>query len=104
MLSYVKQITSPGSMHETVCSGLVHWDDSEGWSGEGDGRGVQDGEHMYTQLIHVNIWQKTPQYCKVIRLQFKKKKQLDQNPSKIFTLYWLIYFSTLLVQSFIDFD
>ena len=28
--------------------GLVHWDDPEGWYGEGDGRGVQDGEHMYT--------------------------------------------------------
>ena len=48
ILSYVKQIASPGSMHETGCSGLMHWDDPEGWYGEGDGRGVQDGEHMYT--------------------------------------------------------
>ena len=30
------------------CSGLVHWDDPEGWDGEEGGRGVQDGEHMYT--------------------------------------------------------
>ena len=44
---YVKQIASPGSMHETGCSALVHWDDPEGWDGEGGGRGVQDGEHMY---------------------------------------------------------
>ena len=28
------------------CSGLVHWEDPEGWDGEGGGRGVQDGEHM----------------------------------------------------------
>ena len=35
-------------MHETGCSGQVHWDDSEGWDGEGGGSGVQDGEHMYT--------------------------------------------------------
>ena len=28
------------------CLGLVHWDDPEGWDGEGGGRGVQDGEHM----------------------------------------------------------
>ena len=28
-ISYVKQIASPGSMHETGCSGLVHWDDPE---------------------------------------------------------------------------
>ena len=48
ILSYVKQIASPGSMHETGCSGLVHWDDPEGWDGKGDGRGVQDVEHMYT--------------------------------------------------------
>ena len=30
MLSYVKQIASPGLMHETGCSGLVHLDDPEG--------------------------------------------------------------------------
>ena len=29
-LSYVNQIASPGSMHETGSSGLVHWDDPEG--------------------------------------------------------------------------
>jgi len=41
-------------MHETGYSGLVHWDDPEGWDGEGGGRGVQDGRHMYTHwVIHV---------------------------------------------------
>ena len=48
ILSYVKQITSPGSMHDAGCSGLVHLDDPEGWDGEGGGRKGQDGEHMYT--------------------------------------------------------
>ena len=43
ILPYVKQITSPGSMHETGCSGLVHWDDPEGWDGEGGGRGFRMG-------------------------------------------------------------
>ena len=38
-----------GSMHNTGCLGLVHWDDPEGWYGEGGGKGVQDGEHMYTR-------------------------------------------------------
>ena len=47
-ISYMKRVTSPGSMHDTVCLGLVHWDDPEGWYGEGRGRRVQDGEHMYT--------------------------------------------------------
>ena len=36
-------------MHETGCSGLVHWDDPEGWDGEGGGGVVQDGEHMHTR-------------------------------------------------------
>ena len=43
ILSYVKQTASPGWMHETGCSGLVHWDDPEGWDGEG-GKGLQDGD------------------------------------------------------------
>ena len=58
IISYVKAITSPGSMHDTGCSGLVHWDDPEGWYGEGGGRGVQDGEHVHTHgRIHVDVWQ-----------------------------------------------
>ena len=48
-LPCVKQITSPGSMHETGCSGLVHWDDPEGWDGEGGMRGVEDWGEMYTR-------------------------------------------------------
>ena len=28
--------------------GVVHWDDPEGWYVEGSGKGVQDGEHVYT--------------------------------------------------------
>ena len=48
ILSYLKRIASPGSMHGTGFSGLEHWDDPEGWDGEGGGSGVQDGEHMST--------------------------------------------------------
>ena len=36
-------------MQDTGCSGLGHWDDPEGWYGEGGGRRVQNGEHMYTR-------------------------------------------------------
>ena len=59
ILSYVKWITSPGLMHETGCSTLVHWDDPEGWDGEGGGRGVQDGEHMYTRGGFMSMYGKT---------------------------------------------
>ena len=45
----MKQIASPGSMHDTGCSGLVHCNDPEEWNGEGGGRGVQDGEPVYTR-------------------------------------------------------
>ena len=48
IISHVKRIASPGSMHDTGCSGLMHWDDPEGWDGEGGERGVQYGEHVYT--------------------------------------------------------
>ena len=47
-ISCMKRVASPGSMHDTGCLGLVHWDDPVGWNGEGGGRRVQDGEHMYT--------------------------------------------------------
>ena len=37
-------------MHNTGCLGLVHWDDLEGWYGEGGGRRVQDGEHIIVKF------------------------------------------------------
>ena len=49
IISYMKRVTSPGSMHDTGCLGLVHWDDPEAWYGEGGGRGVQEWEHVYTR-------------------------------------------------------
>ena len=59
IISYVKRIASPGSMHDTGCSGLVHWDDPEGLDKEGDRRGVQDGEHMYTHGGFMSMYCKT---------------------------------------------
>ena len=47
-LSYVKRIASPGSMHDTGCSGLVHWDDPDRWDGEGEGRGFRMGNTCTT--------------------------------------------------------
>ena len=50
---------SPGSMHDTGCLGLVHWDDPEGWYGEGEGRRVQDGEHVHACGRFMLIYGKT---------------------------------------------
>ena len=69
ILSYVKQITRPGFMHDTGCSGRVHWDDPEGWDGEGGGRGVQDGEPCTPMADSCQCMAKPIQYCKVISLQ-----------------------------------
>ena len=56
ILPYVKETASPGLMHETGCSGLVDWDDPEGWDGEGSGRGGSGrGTHGHPWLIHVNV-------------------------------------------------
>ena len=59
IISYMKQIASPGSVQDTGCLGLVHWDDPEGWYGEGSGRGVQNGEHAYTRGGFMSMYGKT---------------------------------------------
>ena len=40
-------MTSASLVHEAGHSKSVHWDNPEGWDGEGDGWGIQDGAHMY---------------------------------------------------------
>ena len=72
MLPYVKQMTSESSMYEAGHPKLVLWDNPEGWGVEGGRRGVQNGgTHVHPWLIHVNVWLKPQQYCKVISLQLK---------------------------------
>ena len=44
------------------------WKGGSGW-----------GKHVHPWLIHVNVWQKLPQYCKVISLQLKFKKNKIKN-------------------------
>ena len=46
-------------MHDTGCSGLVHWDDPEGWYVEGSGRGVQDGDHVHNRGRFMLMYGKT---------------------------------------------
>ena len=59
IISYKKRITSPGLMQDTGSLGLVHFDDPEGWYGDGGGRGVQDGEHVYTRGGYMLMYGKT---------------------------------------------
>ena len=71
IISCMKRVASPGSMHDTGCLGLVHWDDPEGWYGEGGGRRVQDGEHVYTcggfMLIYGKSESEATQSCPTVR-------------------------------------
>ena len=59
-------------MRETGRSGLVHQEDPEGWDGEEGGRERSGwGTHVHPRRIHVSVWQKPLQYCKVISVQLK---------------------------------
>ena len=60
---------SPGSMHDTGCLGLVHWDDPEGWYGEGGG--FRMGNTRIPVADSFRYLAKPIQYCKVISLQLK---------------------------------
>ena len=71
IISYMKRIASPGLMHDTGCLGLVHWDDPEGWYGEGGGRGFRMGNTCIPVADSCGCRAKPIQYCKVINLQLK---------------------------------
>ena len=79
IISYKKRIASPGSMQNTGSLGLVHWDDPEGWYGEGGGRGVQDGEHMYTRVGCMLMYGKTNT---ILQSKINKQKK-NKNHTKI---------------------
>ena len=61
----MKGVASPGSMHNTGCLGLVHWDDPEGWYREGGGRRVQVGNTCIPVVDSFRCLAKLIQYCKV---------------------------------------
>ena len=56
---------------ETGCSGLLHWDDPEGWDGEGGGRGFRMGNTCTPMEDSCQCMAKPIQYYKVISLQLK---------------------------------
>ena len=75
-------MTSASSIYEAGQSKPVLWDDPEGSDREGGGRDW--GTHVHPRLFHVNVWQRPPQYCKVISLQLikiigKKKESKKKN-------------------------
>ena len=73
IIPYMKRVASPGSMYDTGCLGLVHWDDPVGGYGEGGGRRVQDGEHRYTCGGFISIFGKTNTILQSLKIKFFKK-------------------------------
>ena len=54
-------------MHDTGCSWLVHWDDPEGWSGEGGGKGDSGwGTRVHLWWINVDVWQNQHNIVKLL--------------------------------------
>ena len=89
ILSRVKQITSPGWMHETSAHGWCTGKTQRAGMGREAGGGIGMGNICNPWLIHVSVWQKPLQYCKVISLQLikineKEKKNKQRNRGKQF--------------------
>ena len=58
-------------MRQVLRAGALGRPRGMGWGGRWDG-GSGWGTHVNPWLIHVNVWQKTLQYCKVITFQLIK--------------------------------
>ena len=74
-------LTSPGWIHETSVPGWCIGMTQRDGMGRDVGGGSGWGTHANPCLIHVNVWQKPLQYCKVISLQLIKingKKQKNK--------------------------
>ena len=66
-------------MHEAGHSKPLLSDNTERWSGKAGGMGVQDwGTHVHSRLIHVDVWQIRPQYCKAIILKLSQFSSVAQ--------------------------
>ena len=58
-------------MRQVLRAGALGRPRGMGWGGRWEG-GSGWGTHVNPWLIHVNVWQKPLQYCKVISLQLRK--------------------------------
>ena len=70
--TFKKLVTQCSSVHEAEHPELVLWDNLERQVGREVGGGFRiRGTHVYLWTIHVGVWQKPSQYCKVIIHQLK---------------------------------
>ena len=64
-ISCMKRVASPGSMHDTGCLGLVHWDHPERGYGREEGGGFRMGNTGIPVADSFRYLAKLIQYCKV---------------------------------------
>ena len=76
MVIWVKFIHA---MRQVLRAGALGRPRGMGWEGRWEG-GSGWGTHVYPWLIHVNVWQKPLQYCKVISLQLIKINEKKNSP------------------------
>ena len=80
-----------GSMHDTGCLGLVHWDHPrgmvrEGRREEGSGWGIR----VYLWRIHVDIWQNQYNIVKLKKNKKKLKKKSLSGPNSEPIYCWFL--------------
>ena len=97
-------------MRQELRAGALGRPRGMGWSGRQEG-GSGWGTHVNPWLIHVNVWQKPLQYCKVISLQLikisgkqnKTKKQKQKKTKKQKSVYFILFiFFRLRICKFIQ--
>ena len=81
LVGCMRQVLGPGALGRPRGIGQRgRWEGGSGW-----------GTHVYPWLIHVSVWQKPLQYCKVISLQLIKKLKLKLKKKKIWMLKIIPY-------------
>ena len=80
-----------GCMRQVLGAGALGWPRGMGWGGRWEG-GSGWRTHVNPWLIHVSVWQKPLQYCKIISLQLikinEKKKKDVAAWSFILNCFW----------------
>ena len=86
IISYIERVSSPGSMHDTGCLGLVHWDDPEDGMGREEGGGFRMGNTCIPVADSFRCWQN--QYNTVkFKNKIKLKKIYSRSKKKKRTCY-----------------
>ena len=77
-------MTSPSSMHETGHSKLVHWDNPEGWNGEGGGSVVRERGDTCTPMAKEGLFAPCPSLRQMLHAIKSHSNEVDE-PAAYYT-------------------